>query len=107
MQVPNRSRWISEIRFGWPVLVVYLALVMARFVVQDFDGRGWGLVTAIVAAALWFTLRPWRLGLIPDSADSQELVSGVAFTRKVTSALASGAGISAAPSAESATSAVK
>ena len=76
MQVRNRSRWISEIRFGWPVLVVYLALGMARFVVQEFHGRGWGLVTAIVAAALWFTLRPWRLGLIPDSARRAARISG-------------------------------
>jgi hypothetical protein len=42
-----------------------------------------------------------------DDADSQQLGSGVPFTRKVTSARALGTGISAPPSAESAKSAVK
>jgi hypothetical protein len=42
-----------------------------------------------------------------DDADNQELGSGVPFTRKVTSARASGAGISAVLSAQSAPSADK
>jgi hypothetical protein len=70
---------LKEIRYGWPVLVVFFALGMSRFVIQDFFGRGWGFMTAVVAAALWFSLRPWRLGLLSDAARRNTRIVGTIF----------------------------
>ena len=71
----NREQ-LREIRLGWPVLIVFIALGCSRLVVKHHFGNGWALVAAVMAALLWFGLRPWRLGLISDFSRQQMRLSG-------------------------------
>ena len=60
----DKREW-AEMRQAWPILAVFFILGASRFVVEDFLGRGWGVVAAVVAAAAWFVSRPWQFGLLP------------------------------------------
>jgi hypothetical protein len=60
----DRREW-AEIRRAWLILVIFFVLGASRFIVEHFFGRGWAVVATIVAAAAWFVIRPWRIGLLP------------------------------------------
>jgi hypothetical protein len=77
MKVQEQTKW--ELRYGWPVLIVLFALGMSRFVIQEFFGRGWGFITAVVVALLWFIFRPWRLGLLSEASRRLTRILGSIF----------------------------
>ena len=77
LKLPSeRSEWVSEIKQGRFILLVYVALGTSHLVIGNYFGKGWAVVTAGVAAVIWFLSRPWRFGLLSDQVRRGISISG-------------------------------
>jgi len=77
LKLPSeRSEWVSEIKRGWFVLLAFWVLGASHLVAGHYFGKGWAVVTAGVAAVIWFLSRPWRFGLLSDQVRRGISISG-------------------------------
>lgn len=60
----ERKQQDYEFRQLWLAVLILLVLASSSLVVANWYGRGWVVIDATVAAALWFIIRPWRFGLV-------------------------------------------
>jgi len=62
----KQKEQVFEMKQGWLAVVIFLVLGYSRFLVEDWFGKGWAVVAAAIAAAIWFVIRPWRFGLLSE-----------------------------------------
>ncbi|PYJ83558.1 MAG: hypothetical protein DME22_15530 [Verrucomicrobia bacterium] len=71
---------LTEIRQGWPFLLVFVCLLASYSFVDHRFGRLWGVVAAVSALLIWFAIRPWRFGLLSaHTRRTMRLVGVIAF----------------------------
>ena len=59
----DRKQW-AETKQTWPISVIFFVLAGSWPIVDNYFGRGWSVVTSALAAAIWFVMRPWRIGVL-------------------------------------------
>ena len=62
----DKQDW-AEAKQSWQALLIYAVLSASWLVVQELSGRGWSVIAAVLAVAVWFIFRPWQLGTLPAS----------------------------------------
>jgi len=75
-QSRQKSKFVQELIWGWPVILFFFPLAASQFVIAAYFGKGWGLVAAIADLAIWFLLRPWRFGLLPADSRRSVFING-------------------------------
>ena len=67
---------LTELKQGWPCILVFIVLLSSHEVVGRWFGRGWAVLSSAFALAVWFILRPWNWGLLPRHLRSQTRLLG-------------------------------
>jgi hypothetical protein len=59
---------LAEIKHGWFSLAVLAVLLFGPIFIEDSFGQKWRVIATAVAVAVWFAIRPWRFGLLPEKS---------------------------------------
>jgi hypothetical protein len=60
----DRQEW-AELKETWSIWLIHSVLAGSWLVAAEFFGRGWSVIVAALAVAIWVVIRPWRIGFLP------------------------------------------